>query len=246
MRSISLLKLGILSLAFPALSVRAQLVNLTAVDTGWYDSAGYHDATNPNYIAGLFAGFQFHDYFVFDLTGLSQLVSSASLTVYNPPEGFLGAGPLTVRLYDVSTGVPQLISGNAGGAGGIAIFNDLGSGTAFSDKSFNASTDNTSVTFTLNSAFLSYFDAHEGGLLAIGGAITSPAGYVFGFSGVSGPEPVLSVHENSFSAVPEASSYGVVAAVGLAGFAAVRGRSNSGTRFLRRIAGRQGQGQTSL
>ena len=73
--------LGLLAVGLLAGPMAAGAVTLNAVDSGWYNDAGFHDATNQNYIAGLCSdcgGAVFRNFFVFDLTGVGP-VSSATL-----------------------------------------------------------------------------------------------------------------------------------------------------------------------
>src|SRR5262249_38109804 len=60
-------------------------LTLDWTDSGWWDSTGAHTSTNKNYIVGQSgAPRQFRDFFVFDLTSVTQPITGAELRVYNP------------------------------------------------------------------------------------------------------------------------------------------------------------------
>src|SRR5262249_13911155 len=130
---------------------KADVFTINRTDLGWYDSTGFHDAGNKNYITGnLPPGF--HDYFVFNLSGVSGPIVSAQLRAFNPSNGYSGpAGGLTLNLFDVSTGIADL---EASHFGRVDIYNDLGSGTNFGSQLVGPGSNGTFVTVDLNGAAL--------------------------------------------------------------------------------------------
>ena len=108
----------------------ADTLTVDFADSGWYVQDGFHSATIKNYLAGLSTGnVVLRNYFVFDLTGVTDPIVGARLRLFNPADGFTGA-PRDYTLFDVSTPVPTLTAGSPqGSATGRAIFDDLGSGT---------------------------------------------------------------------------------------------------------------------
>ena len=110
-----------------ASSAGAQTVTLNALDSGFWDSLGNHFAGFENYAVGQnFPGDVLNDYFVFDLSGISQEITSAQLTLSNP-FGYVEADPSeTINFSDVST-PPTSWKRRFDQVG---IFNDLGSGTS--------------------------------------------------------------------------------------------------------------------
>ena len=68
-------------------SLGANSVTLTALDSGWYDSTGFHDSFNKNYFLGDPPN-QYRDCFVFNLAGLTPGFTSAQLNLFNPADGY--------------------------------------------------------------------------------------------------------------------------------------------------------------
>ncbi|MBX9581571.1 MAG: hypothetical protein K2X87_14820 [Gemmataceae bacterium] len=171
-----------------AVAAPAPAATLNTFERGWYDSTGFHDPANDNYISGQLSGTEYHDFFVFDLTGVSGPLTSASVTAFNPDfNNDSGGGPLTFTLYDYTGSITDLINGT----GGVAAFADLGSGTALGSVVVSDADDGAFVTVSLNAAGLAYLNANLGGEVAIGGAL-APLDfvgfqYVYGFSGSGDP-----------------------------------------------------------
>jgi hypothetical protein len=177
--------------------------------TGWYDQTGYHDSANPNYAVGNcyslacslpLGPFGTNDYFVFDLSGVTGPITSASLSIYNPgappSDGFFGV-PGTLSIYDVTTPISALEASNAGA---VSVYNDLGSGVLYGSVGVSAADNGQFVNITLNSAALTLLNANVGNQVAFGGSL--------------GP---------FISAVPEPLSLSLFGA-GLAGVGALRRR----------------------
>jgi hypothetical protein len=136
---------------------------LNNVYSGWYESTGFHDVGNTNYIVGDY-GPGYHDFFVFDISALTGPVTSLSLTLFS----YSVTSPQTVHFYDVSIPLDTLING----AGGVAAYADLGSGVGYGAHGFSASSVNE--TFSLNSQAVSALNAAIAGhqrQFAIGGAV---------------------------------------------------------------------------
>jgi ABC-type transport system substrate-binding protein len=144
--------------------------------TGWWDSTGAHSSDNPNYGIGdgnIAGGPDHHDFFVFDLSDVSGLITGAQLSIGNDAAGYLAgipAGLSQVSMWDVSTPIATLV---ADGTGQVGIFNDLGSGTLFALTTVTAADDGTQVSFSLNDNALAALNAAEGSQFAIGGELTS-------------------------------------------------------------------------
>jgi len=155
-------------------------VTLNAAATGWYDSTGFHDPSNSNYLAGV-SGTTYHDFFMFNLPVIAGPLVNAQLLVKsygvaNP------AGSNPYQLYDVSTPITTLTN-NASGA--VGTFNDLGSGGTYGGRDIFVSEAQLPAGIPLNTAFVSAVDANSGGQIALGGANGSTNGYVFASSGLS-------------------------------------------------------------
>ena len=157
------------------LSRSASAVTIAQSDRGWWDIGGRHVEGNSNYEVGndaINSPFLYNNYFVFNLTGVTQQINTASLQLGNPATGYNSADASeTYTLFDVSTPTATL-SAN-GFNSGPGIYNDLGGGTALGSVVVTAASNGTTVNVTLNAAGLTYLNAGRGGLIALGGSITT-------------------------------------------------------------------------
>jgi hypothetical protein len=201
--------LGALSAAAPA---SADVIN--AIDSGWYAETGLHVATNDNYVVGEVAGLVRHNFFVFDLTAVVDDIASASVQLYNPTNalpalrGYISPDATeTFDLYDVSTPIASLSASSAIGPAGVAVFDDLGTGTVLGQRVVSAADNGTTISLTLNADGLAALNAARGGLFALGGALSSLGGadneYVFGFSVALDNPDVRRLEFRTQPAVPE-------------------------------------------
>jgi len=183
-----------------AQSLEAQSFSTTinATDSGHYANDGFHVAATLNYVVGNTSdGFTQRNYFVFAIPDTTaDEIFSAELRLWNPgppnPGYFSNDLSETYVLYDVTTSIASLRSENGGGPGGQAIYNDLGAGTIYGSVVVSPASNGTTVSIFLNPAFIAAANAlGAGGLIAIGGAITtldtktSTPERVFGFTGSS-------------------------------------------------------------
>lgn len=164
-----------------ALGAPAGAVTLVAVDRGWYRADGLHQPTNTNYAAGRYYAdptdltvlSDYRNFFVFDLSSLSGTVTSATLTLFLPPSGYLSSDATeTYQVHDVSTSIASLVAGT----GGTLAFSDLGGGSAFGSVTVNAAAQSTPINIALNAAGLAYLGTALGGQVALGGAVTTLSG----------------------------------------------------------------------
>jgi hypothetical protein len=165
-------------------SAQSATVVVDANNTGAYRNSGFHDSSNLNFIVGKIGTLQFHNFFVFDLSGVQGKVKSASLSVYSPEFSYNSTDASeTYTVFDVSTPVSTLTADNANA---VDIFNDLGSGAAFGSTDVPNDSDNTFITFALNAAAVDAINSIHT-QFAIGGALTSlnPSTdqYIFGGTG---------------------------------------------------------------
>jgi hypothetical protein len=203
-----------------ALAAPAHADVINAIDSGWYNSAGMHVAQNNNYIVGDASGTERRNFVVFDLTTVTDEILSASLDLYNPDDdlpalrGYVSPDPTeSLALYEVTTAVDDVRLSQTGAAG-VAIFDDLGSGVVFGERSVSAADNGTVVSIVINANGLAALNAARGGLFAIGGALTTLGSvgdeYVFGFSqSIGNPEVRQLTIETA--AVPEPVSASLLA-----------------------------------
>ena len=147
---------------------------LQADDMGWYRNDGLHTPANKNYLAGDYNENEYRNWFVFDISGMSEYVDNAVLRAYMIEEPPLYAGYQspdtweTWRLFDVATGIDSLV----GGTGGPGAFNDLGTGTVYGFTDVSLDDNGSFVEVNLNSHALSAINSASG-LFAIGGAVVT-------------------------------------------------------------------------
>ncbi|MBA3485130.1 MAG: hypothetical protein H0T51_25315 [Pirellulales bacterium] len=111
-------------------SVSAQTVVIPHTDRGWYAETGFHNPSNSNYVVGdwrtfLFAPADSRNFFVFDLSSITQPIASAKLAL-SVLSSLGGAGYNSVdpsenyELHDVTTSIATLLNGT----GGVAAHTD--------------------------------------------------------------------------------------------------------------------------
>lgn len=145
---------------------------LTATDTGWISDDGEHTSSNNNYIVGNCCGTQsYNDYFTFDLSNFTDTIFSAVLSAGNG-NGYM-AGPLsTWSLFDVNSAISSLdVTRPSGDATGLALFNDLETGSLFGSRSITSVVQNSQVDATLNGSALAALNGARGSQFALGGTL---------------------------------------------------------------------------
>jgi hypothetical protein len=155
--------------------------NRSSLDRGWYSQLGEHQPGNTNYIVGFCAtsdecggdDLVRNNFFAFDLEGITGNVLSATLFLDVPsPNGYISAASsLIYTLYDVNTDIPSLFNGT----GGVAAFNDLGSGILFGTHVATNDQEGSVIGIPLNAAALSALSEAIGGDFAIGGTLSASA-----------------------------------------------------------------------
>ena len=178
----------------------AAVVTLDAVARGWYIDDGIANG-NPafekdrNYLVGDAASTPGiprqinRNFFVFDLSDVIGEITGASLNLFNPANGFSSQDAFeNYAVFDVTTDITTLITHTTGQVEGVAIYNDLGSGTQYGAHIATTADDNAVVTVSLNAAALAALN-QTSGLFAFGGAITTldqveNNEYLFGFTGI--------------------------------------------------------------
>lgn len=160
-------------MASPGQAAAVAAQGMAPVDRGWYAVDGVHDPLIYNYIAGNGPGtnhITFRNWFVFDLACVSDTITSASLLIEMPTNGFSSVDPSeTYALFDVSTTLSDLM----GGVGGLAAYTDLGTGTSYGSVVVSDADNGLQVVVPLNAAGLAALNGGLGGQVGLGGAITT-------------------------------------------------------------------------
>jgi hypothetical protein len=158
---------------------------LNAADTGWYDSTGYHSPSNPNYVAGQQVGNPlWNDFFVFSVPVLNAPLVAAELQV-NTYGVASPTNNVIYQLQDVTTPIATLV---AGGTGLTNIYDDLGSGTVYGDRTIRTNDSYRFISIPLNQSLRTAVAAASGGQFAMGGSVINLDGdtndniYAFGYS----------------------------------------------------------------
>ena len=149
------------------------LVTVNALDWGAYNASGQHltDTYEVGHTPGSTSAppVNYRDFFVFNVPAFTGTLSSASLRV--TVNGYASPDSAEVfQLHHVSTAVPTL---RAAAFGATSPYTDLGDGTIFGAVSVASNSLYNQVSIPLNAAFLTEATARRGGLMAMGGHITT-------------------------------------------------------------------------
>ena len=159
--------------------------------SGWYANgvnaggtgfdSGYHFSFNSNYLVGRsLAPFDdprhqdvYNDFWLFEIKGLTGPVTSATFAVYTwlIDTTYDEASAVMLRLYDVSTAVPDLVADQSNRAD---IWTDLGSGHVYGEQVFTNAESESVVVIFLNSILVSELNtAIQSGAtqFAVGGSL---------------------------------------------------------------------------
>ena len=166
------------------LGVPGNTVTLDAVASGWYDSTGHHDPSNPNYTAQNASGTNsYRDFFVFNAPVFSGSIIHAELLI-NCYSNSSPNGQETYLLRRVTTPIATL---EAGGSGLVGIFNDLGTDAVYSVRGISTNEAGQTAIIPLDVQFFNDATAASGGQIALGGSLsTEPTdtnnAFLFGYS----------------------------------------------------------------
>lgn len=148
---------------------------LRQTDRGWYNENGSHTPSNTNYIVG-FGGssdecncgdLYYNNFFVFEVPNATFVSASLRLEVPSPNGYISPEASLDYLTYDVTTNINALV----GGTGGVAAYNDLGSGVYYGGRTYTNADEGTVPSFALNAAALASINGAAGGLWAVGGTV---------------------------------------------------------------------------
>ncbi|MCE4565407.1 hypothetical protein INQ51_13900 [Maribellus sp. CM-23] len=163
-------------------------ITVPLLNSGWFNNAGQHSATNQNYVCGFEYGTIFNNFFAVDLSNLSSHgitppITSVVLHV-NRYESVPASGTFDYKLFNVTNSYATINQDyNPSDATGIAIHNDLGNGTMYADVVLDKTMpNNTYIDIPLNSAGIAAMNAAIGSTFVVGGtgspnAIVVPVPY---------------------------------------------------------------------
>lgn len=176
--------LALFALSLGSASAPAQTVLLSATNRGYYDNTGGRSpqSATSNYSAGDARGLppcgqctnDIRNFFVFDLSGVTQPILSAQLELFMPgppTPGWINStssGSEGYELHDVVTPIANLLDGT----GGVANHADLGSGVVYGSRTMTPDDMGTVVIIPLNAASIAALDAATG-LFGFGGSVTT-------------------------------------------------------------------------
>jgi len=157
---------------FGAASADAQTFDVTA--RGFYIASGFHTADFNAYLTGWDGVSEYRSFFVFDIPELTEAAEGATLSLWMPIGGYSSDQTFeTISIWSVETSVSDLITSYDPGAEGIAIYNDLGTGTSYGSTQVTATEAGVYFTITLTSEGVAALNAAQGSQLAIGASVTS-------------------------------------------------------------------------
>jgi len=160
---------------------------LTATISGWFANDGRNVRngiqTLQNYAVGwdpvdFEQGVLLRDFFVFNLSGVSGTIVSATLNLYlpnNPPDSGLGylsfeASEPYQLTSTTGTSVADIVQiYGPGNSKGLSIFNTLGTGTVFASTTVTAADDGTTLHLALNAAGLAFLNSNQGNSIVLSG-----------------------------------------------------------------------------
>jgi autotransporter-associated beta strand protein len=154
--------------------VPGNTVTVSDVSRGWYNSVGSGvGSVTGNYIAGennvISDTKIYRNWFVFNVPVFSGSIIHAELLI-NCYSNASPHGQETYLLRKVTTPIATL---EAGGAGLVGIYNDLGTGAVYSVRSIATNESYQKAIIPLNVTFMNDATAASGGQMALGGSIAT-------------------------------------------------------------------------
>jgi hypothetical protein len=175
----------------------ADTVTLTSTGSGWCSSVYGCNNTNVNLQYNYIASPYYHgiesltDWFAFNLGGITQPITSATFTVYNPESIITGSDVFAIAGFsDFSYG-------------------GLVSGPEFGSVTVTQALQGQNVVVTFNAAGIAALNADLGGEVVFGGELetTNQADEILGNSPDIAANLEVTTSDASPSAVPEPSSW---------------------------------------
>jgi len=184
MRSSQILRLA--GCLFVIVETVTAATTLTATGSGWFGNDGqnvFNQAPKlQNYIAGwdpvdFEQGILARNFFIFDLSGVSGTIVSATLNLYVPESpqnscpGYLSYEPSEpYQLTSTNASVADVVQPYPPNSPkGLSIFNALGTGTLFANATVSSIDDGTTLQLTLNAAGVAFLNSNEGSSIILSG-----------------------------------------------------------------------------
>jgi uncharacterized repeat protein (TIGR01451 family) len=142
-------------------------VVVTASDRGWYNSSGFHDPGNFNHFVGYDGNDSYRNWFVFNIPPLAAPLVRAELRAYT----YGVYAPTGSEIYQLRQVVTPTATLQAGGAGLISIYNDLGDGPIYAARAFVPGDASRTISIPLNQTLRNAVAAAAGNPFAMGGEI---------------------------------------------------------------------------
>ncbi len=147
---------------------------IPAAEVGYYLSEGGRSGFDMNYLVRR-SGSEYRNFLVFELPTDLPTIRAGTLRLFNPGappatlDGYMSHDPFEAySVFDVTTDIQSLVSGS----GGVAAFDDLGSGVLFGFTNVTPSHNGSFVEVSLNLNGLAALNQADG-TIAFGGAVTS-------------------------------------------------------------------------
>jgi len=158
----------------------AQALDIDAIDAGWYDLSGLHNAANTAYPAGFDGTYEARDFFIFDIDSAIGTITAAQLVLYEPGNGYSSPDPsetLTITA-PIAYSPGTIATGHgAGDSEGQAIWADLAAATQIGSTDITASTIGE-IVIDLDASILPAIMASAGSQWAAGGYLYSYSGEI--------------------------------------------------------------------
>ena len=156
----------------------AQALDIDAVDAGWYDMSGYHNAANTAYPAGYDLTYEARDFFIFDIDAGLPPITAAQLVLYEPGAGYSSPDLSESLTITAPTAYSPGVIATGHGAGdseGQAIWADLANAMAIGSTVITANTIGE-IVIDLNASILPAIMASAGDQWAAGGFLETYLG----------------------------------------------------------------------
>jgi hypothetical protein len=156
-------------------------VVIDATTSGYWDQFGKHIQRTTAYETGIDGRYNYHSFFVFDLTNVDGIITRATLRLENPTGGFNSLySPLTITFVDVVTSIDELTTRTDRTDSRVDVWEDLGGlrpdSQVYGEYSATSNDNGQIIAIELTDAAVADLNAARGGPIAIGASITNLTG----------------------------------------------------------------------